>query len=142
MARLPVWVEREGGLSFTCTRCGDCCRGGPGYVWVGAEEIEALARHLGLDVSSFGRRYLRRVGGRLALTEKPNWDCVFWEEGRGCTVYPVRPAQCRTYPFWAEVVRSRAAWGEEAARCPGIAADGRRYAPAEIRALLAGRGET
>jgi hypothetical protein len=31
------------GLRFTCTGCGDCCTGAPGYVWVNKEEIEALA---------------------------------------------------------------------------------------------------
>ena len=33
------------GLAFTCTRCGACCTGAPGYVWVDADEIAALAEH-------------------------------------------------------------------------------------------------
>jgi Fe-S-cluster containining protein len=142
MRKLPLWVEKEGGLAFSCTRCGECCRGGPGFVWVGEGEIGAIARFLGMDRDSFGRRYLRRVGARLALVEKPNWDCVFWEEARGCTVYDARPAQCRTYPFWPEVVRSRASWRAEKARCPGIAQGGRRYLPEEIARLLSKEGET
>jgi hypothetical protein len=28
--------------------------------------------------------------------------------------------QCRLYPFWPELVESRAAWKEEAKLCPGI----------------------
>ena len=35
------------GLAFSCTRCGACCTGGPGYVWVSPEEIEELARFRG-----------------------------------------------------------------------------------------------
>src|SRR5688500_1701558 len=27
------------GLSFTCTACGNCCTGGPGFVWITKEEI-------------------------------------------------------------------------------------------------------
>ena len=35
------------GLRFTCTGCGDCCSGAPGFVWVSEEDIERLANHLG-----------------------------------------------------------------------------------------------
>ena len=38
----------------------------------------------------------------------------------GGRVYPVRPLQCRTYPFWPEVLASRQAWQREARRCEGI----------------------
>jgi len=27
-----------------------------------------------------------------------------------CTVYPVRPAQCRTFPWWKENLSSKEAW--------------------------------
>ena len=52
-------------------------------------EVEAIAGFLGLSIPDFGRRYLRRIGGSLSLTEKPNHDCIFWQNG--CTVYSVRP---------------------------------------------------
>ncbi len=142
MKKLPLWVEKDGGLAFSCTRCGDCCTGAPGYVWVGEPEIERLAARLGLARDPFGARYLRRAGGALSLVEKANGDCVFWEAGTGCTVYDARPIQCRTYPFWPEKVRSRASWRLEASRCPGIRAGGRRFAPAEVEALLNGAGAT
>lgn len=148
MKKLPLWVEKEGGLEFGCTRCGSCCGGGmPGHVWVDADEVRALAAHLGLEEEQFGIRYLRRVGTRVSLLEKANFDCVFWDAPRGCTVYAARPRQCRTYPFWPEVIRSRVAWREEAARCPGIrglepAAARRRYEPAEILRLANELGDT
>ena len=44
---------------------------------------------------------------------------MFYEAGRGCTVYPVRPRQCRTWPFWASNVASRAAWERTKKSCPG-----------------------
>jgi Fe-S-cluster containining protein len=145
MKTLPLWIENQGGLDFACTRCGACCRGGPGYVWLEPAEIDALAAHLRLDAEQFGRRYLRRVGSRISLLEKANHECVFWAEGRGCTVYEARPSQCRTFPFGPEVIRSRVAWREESARCPGMRAPApgaRRYTPAEILELANGRGET
>jgi hypothetical protein len=37
------------GLSFTCTCCGNCCTGGPGFVWMDDQEIDRLAEHLRLS---------------------------------------------------------------------------------------------
>ncbi len=107
------------GLSFDCTRCGACCTGKPGYVWVGPLEIDRLAAHLGISLDEFGSRYLRLVGTDLSLIEKPNLDCIFWKQGEGCTVYHARPVQCRTWPFWPENVESPLHWEETRKGCPG-----------------------
>ena len=110
----------ERGLHFECTRCGACCTGGPGVVRVTDAEIEALARHVGLDEETFRAKYTRMTDMGLSLTEVPseNWRCVFFD--RGCTVYPVRPLQCRTFPFWVRNLRSREAWDQVARECPGV----------------------
>lgn len=126
------------GLCFSCTQCGDCCRI-EGHVWVDGSEIEALACFLGLDLDTFGRRYLRRVDNRLSLLERANHDCVFWEDG--CSVYPVRPRQCRTFPFWSEHLASPESWRATRVACEGID-EGRRYTAAEIDALRRGQGST
>src|SRR5581483_2099839 len=96
----PPWYRD--GLSFSCTRCGACCTGAPGYVWVNAEEIERIAAFRGETVERFSKQFVRRVGEHFSLVEKPGGDCIFWEKERGCTVYPARPAQCQTWPFWPE----------------------------------------
>lgn len=126
------------GLRFACSKCGKCCTGAPGYVWVGRDEIERLAEHVELSVEEFGKRYLRRVGRKLSLVEKPNFDCVFWNGG--CTVYAARPLQCRTFPFWPENIDSREAWDETAAECPGIG-KGRFYPVDAIERISRGDGE-
>ena len=128
----PPWYTD--GLRFECTRCGQCCRG-EGYVWVSRERIAEMAEFLGISAESFTRRYVRLAKGRLSLVEKEDADCVFWEAGLGCVVYPVRPVQCRTFPFWPEHVESRAAWRQLAAVVPGIGR-GRRYGASEIRRRL------
>ncbi|HWE38686.1 MAG TPA: YkgJ family cysteine cluster protein [Isosphaeraceae bacterium] len=108
------------GLAFECTRCGACCTGAPGYVWVDSGEIDRLAAQLGLDVAAFVRRYVRQVGDRLSLIERPNGDCVFWDRESGCMVYEARPEQCRTWPFWPMNIANRAAWRRVGRRCPGV----------------------
>jgi Fe-S-cluster containining protein len=120
------------GLAFECTRCGDCCTGAPGYVWVESDEIRRLAEHRGVDEATFARRFIRQVGDRLSLIERPNGDCVFWDRDEGCTVYEARPEQCRTWPFWPMNLVDRAAWRRVGRRCPGVD-QGRLYTLDEIR---------
>jgi len=123
----------SGGLRFECVRCGRCCRGEPGYVWVRELEVASLARFLKLSVGEFKASYLRRELRDYALVEMANGDCVFWSPA-GCRVYQVRPVQCRTFPFWWEYLRSPQAWARAARRCPGVNR-GRLYLPQEIEHL-------
>lgn len=107
------------GLAFECTRCGACCTGAPGYVWVDAPQIAGLAEFVGLPFDEFTRRYVRQVGESFSLIERPNGDCIFWERDTGCTVYSARPEQCRTWPFWPENIETPGDWGRVKEGCPG-----------------------
>ena len=116
--RKDVWYS--GGLRFQCTQCGDCCSGSEGFVWVNQAEIDAMATRLGVTSADFEARYVKRVGVRRSLTERPNGDCVLLDEKtRKCTVYEERPRQCKTWPFWDSNLRSPDAWAEAAEACPG-----------------------
>jgi len=108
----------QDGLRFECARCGACCRGEPGFVWVRDVEIVAIARLLRLSREDFLARYCRVAFGDISLVERPSGDCVFWGE-QGCEIYAARPVQCRTFPFWQEYLRSPNAWARAARRCPG-----------------------
>jgi Fe-S-cluster containining protein len=116
---LPQWIDK--GLPFHCTGCGKCCTGAPGYIWINEEEEQAIASHLGLDLNEFRQKYTEKVRERTTLIELPEQDndCVFLK-GKSCSIYDVRPTQCRTYPFWPDNLSSRAAWKETAAECEGI----------------------
>jgi Fe-S-cluster containining protein len=124
------------GLEFGCTRCGHCCTGAPGYVWVSRDEIRQIAEFRGEDVREFSSKFVRRVHNRYSLIEKPNGDCIFWDKQAGCTVYSARPVQCRTWPFWPENVESREAWDQVCRVCPGSGM-GRIYSVEEIVTELA-----
>jgi len=123
------------GLRFECRRCGKCCGGEPGFVWVTGEDIRNIAAALGISAEEVSRRYVRRIGARLSLREKANGDCVMLQEHR-CTIYHVRPVQCRTFPFWPSNLTSREAWDEVAAKCPG-AGSGKLRSIQEIEDALA-----
>jgi len=125
------------GLKFSCTQCGNCCSGEPGYVWITKLEIRRVAGFLGRTDGFLDKKHLRRVGFRYSLTEKQGGDCIFLDR-RGktprCLIYPVRPLQCRTWPFWSGVLRSRADWVIAGKKCPGIGL-GRHYAFDELEAI-------
>lgn len=114
------------GLRFGCLCCGRCCAGpGAGYVWVTAEEIAAIADHLGVSLEQMHQTYVRRVGDQWSLRERSdNRDCLFLSPpgpaGRVCSIYAVRPAQCRTWPFWPDNLRGPDSWAYVGARCGGI----------------------
>jgi hypothetical protein len=113
-----LWYE--GGLRFACRKCGACCTGTPGYVWVTDREIVRLARAVGFSVDDFRRRFVCMAKGKMSLIEMENGDCVLYDaESRGCRVYEDRPIQCRTWPFWPSNIKSRRAWKLTARECPG-----------------------
>jgi Fe-S-cluster containining protein len=115
-AEQPWYAE---GLHFTCTQCGDCCTGAPGFVWLTDDELEAIAAHLGQPVAEVRDLYTRKAKGKRTLREKSNGDCVFYDRKKGCTVYPVRPAQCRTWPFWESNLETPEDWKHTCETCPG-----------------------
>ena len=138
----------DGGLKFGCTQCGNCCTGPPGYVWLTPIEVERLAAFLGKTTEEIMRRHVRTINGRLSLKERRNergeHDCVFLvnsagdgkngQRRRGCSVYGVRPLQCRTWPFWDGLLESPAAWKSAKRRCPGIDR-GRWHPPEHVEAM-------
>ena len=130
MASEPWYHE---GLRFECSQCGDCCTGAPGFVWVNAEEITALAAAVGEpDVESFERKYVRKVGLRKTLDERTNGDCVLFDaQARKCTVYDARPRQCRSWPFWESNLKSPETWRETCRVCPG-SGEGKLYSLEQI----------
>ena len=144
----PWYAE---GLTFTCSQCGNCCTGAPGYVWISNEEISRLAKHLKMSRAKVIEKYCRRIGTRISLKEnrtpQGNYDCIFLQETkvrgrdgrshvkRGCTVYPVRPLQCRTWPFWDGLLASRENWKEAGKRCHGIDCGSRHFTREQIESL-------
>ncbi len=108
------------GLRFECTQCGDCCTGGPGFVWVTDDEVQAIAAYLDKPVGEIRLLHTRPARGMTSLTEYLNGDCTFLDpQTRGCRVYPVRPAQCQTWPFWRGNIETPADWEQTCRVCPG-----------------------
>jgi uncharacterized protein len=105
-------------------------------VWVNDADIRRMAKHKGMTPAHFADAYVRRVGDRMSLKEERNGDCVMLEGGK-CSVYPVKPTPCSTFPFWDAVLETPETWAETASKCPGMD-QGDLYAREEIDALASG----
>ncbi len=133
--------DRDEGLRFSCTQCGGCCTGASGYVKFTDHEAEAMAAKLGVPIDEFLRTYTHDTPMGRSLTERASafgYDCVFLDRetvpGKAvCGLYDARPAQCRTWPFWASNLSSEHAWRRAASGCPGIDRGERVTRPDEIR---------
>jgi Fe-S-cluster containining protein len=120
-------VKKEGyHYGFTpsaCASCGGaCCTGESGYIWIKYPEIEKMAEFLELTIEEFATMYLKKVKHRYSLIEKrldeESYACIFFDETiKQCTVYSVRPLQCRTFPFWETFKGNLTELKKE---CPGI----------------------
>jgi len=128
-------VRIADGLRFGCTRCGNCCRQ-PGYVWISVDEMANMARYLSLPLDEFQESFDVQWDSNAQ-----SWriDAVHGEgcpllDGDDCRVHPVKPSQCKTFPFWPELLDDRNAWNEAKNYCPGMDSNsGRLYSPREIR---------
>lgn len=106
------------GIHFECQRCGACCTGDPGIVYVDTDEVKRIAEYLREEISSFIHKHLYPIRSGYSIKEYSDGRCFFYKNG--CMIYPVRPHQCKTYPFWFENLRSNKKWKRVIKECPGI----------------------
>lgn len=110
------------GLAFTCTQCGNCCttHGDYAHVPLGPPEMQAIPAFLGLSRAEFIERYCEKLPGSFHFLRTQGPDCPFLTSEKRCAIYPVRPKQCATWPFWKQNL-ARAQWeGPVKSCCPGI----------------------
>ena len=88
------------------------------------DALELIADYLKISIGELRKKYVKRVGLRSTLIEQAiSKDCVFLQNidgHRRCSIYPVRPRQCRTWPFWANNLETSSAWNQAAQRCLGV----------------------
>ena len=118
-------LQRDGfDFSFDPDACRDCpgycCYGESGKIWVNQQEIEQISSFLHKSIVSIIESYLERKDNRLSIRERftaLGFECVFFDnKKRQCSIYEVRPGQCRCFPFWEHFRKNR----EGLKECPGI----------------------
>ena len=113
-----IWYDQ--GLYFRCIGCSLCCTGASGYVWLSEKDIDDISSFLKITKDIFIKKYTRFVKNKISLKELyPCYSCIFLRDKK-CIIYPVRPRQCKTFPFWDNILQSKKSWENCKKQCPGI----------------------
>jgi Fe-S-cluster containining protein len=120
-------IIRRDGFDFgfdpgACTGCpSHCCRGKSGRVWLNQQEIFQICNFLNMNAIDFIQKHTDRMGNRLSIKERHSehdFECVFLEGSqKKCSIYEVRPTQCRRFPFWNYFRKHK---DQAIKECPGI----------------------
>jgi len=113
-----MWYDK--GLMFSCLKCGSCCRsnGDYSYVYVTTNEVQKIMKHLDIPRKEFMRNHCSRLEGRTIIKFKDGVCSLAQDDS--CTVYKVRPIQCKAWPFWLENLDEWVWYEEIASICPGV----------------------
>ena len=114
------WWQK--GVRFQCQGSGKCCtsHGEYGFVYLTLQDRQRMAKLLKLSTQAFTKKYCHKTEGVWHLIERKDQpDCMFLKN-KACTVYEARPMQCRTWPFWPEVMDAKK-WAQDVLKfCPGV----------------------
>ena len=86
---------------FKCQGCGACCRIKNGIVRVGEAEIRRIAEFVEMSEQEFIDHETEIAPDRkgLILKIRPDDACVYLTDDNRCRIHPVKPDNCRTFPF-------------------------------------------
>ena len=128
----PWWSQDSADLRFKCTGCGRCCLN-DGEVWMDGGEFNEVADFMNISLATLMDDYTDMISGGWAKMKNyvspiTNQDkCIFLaEDNKECTIYSVRPNQCRTYPWWPRLLFNDSNWKEEAC-VPDDTKDGKKW---------------
>ncbi len=134
MARINIKTP----IYFKCQDgCSNCCKVSGGFVVVRDVEVEPIAKHLKIPADDFIKNFTRKEGKYTCLVDHAGEDCIFLEEDK-CVIYPVRPIQCKTFPFWPQNLKTEKRWILIENECPGIGT-GKAFSKEEIEAIFKGK---
>jgi len=93
-------------------------------VYVNDADIARLCEYLDMSVRRFEKRYVYRTAHTARLRKprggrSPHAQCPFLT-AHGCSVHSAKPTQCRTFPFWPELLDDAKEWRATAQWCPGM----------------------
>jgi uncharacterized protein len=144
---MPENCWYKDGLKFHCTQCGACCYK-KGKVFVRENELEQIAQYLNMSKEECDNIYCNKKYQKQNPTlyvlksnfvSEKRYDCIFLKEVEKdkfeCIIYPVRPIQCSTFPFWEKRIANKEKWEEMRMFCPGIN-EGKLYTKEEIDEIL------
>ncbi len=107
---------------FSCRMCGKCCEGRGGIV-VSPRDLPRLCAFFGLPPAEVLRRFTEVMRGQPVIRCGEDGFCMFFREGKGCSIHPARPAVCRAWPFFRGNMVDGISFAMAREDCPGICRD-------------------
>lgn len=116
-------------MKFQCQEsCGGaCCKtpwGEGHFVFLTKKDQESISAFTKKPLQEFANkgefaatRFTMKKSVQWFLKDKDN-ACMFFKDGK-CSIYKVRPVQCRTFPFWPELMVNYK-YEKLKSICPGI----------------------
>lgn len=92
-------------------------------VYLSEDDLKRAAKFVGMSARGFEKTYVYRTAHQLRFRKPREKQCPFLiTEGsrKGCSIHPAKPTQCRTFPYWPELVGNPVSWKATAKYCPGI----------------------
>ncbi len=115
---MAEWLKKEN-IRFECQPdCFKCCLK-PGAIFFDADDIRRISKFLNCSPTKLKSDYLENEDGQWLINVDADNPCPFLNR-QGCSIHAAKPEQCRTYPFWREILSSKKRWVSEAELCPGI----------------------
>jgi Fe-S-cluster containining protein len=99
LKKLPV-LHAEAFAKVDCTKCANCCKNySPRFT---PPDIKRISKHLKIKEGDFREKYLLvDEDGDSVAKSKP---CPFLGEDNFCSIYEVRPSDCKRFPYTDEDV--------------------------------------
>lgn len=91
---LAIALNKEAFKKIDCLDCANCCTVmSPTYK---KSDIKRIARHLGMSYQQYFDKYLYKDETGDFMNRKT--PCQFLKADKKCSIYPVRPDDCRGFP--------------------------------------------
>lgn len=107
---------------FHCQMCGHCCEGQGGII-VSPNDLLRLSSFLQLSDSEVIERFGEKRDGKLQIRTGTDGYCIFFRQGKGCTVHEGKPDICRAWPFFRGNLIDSESFAMAKDFCPGIDKD-------------------
>ncbi len=104
---------------FHCQMCGHCCEGKGGIV-VSPSDLVRLSSFLHLTDSEVIARFGEIRGEKLQIRTGSDGYCIFFQQGKGCSVHEGKPDICRAWPFFRGNLVDSDSFAMAKDFCPGI----------------------
>lgn len=91
---LAIALNKEAFKKIDCLECANCCKVmSPTYK---KSDVKRIAKHLGMSFQQYYDKYLYKDETGDYMNKKT--PCQFLKADNKCSIYPVRPIDCRGFP--------------------------------------------